>query len=489
MTTGRAKKPRSLLLQGGTILAYDEVLDALEIVTNGSILIEGDRIKAILKSDSSLPDLSPDTEVINVEGDIISPGFMDTHRHGWLTTWRTMTPNISLIEYLQKFSEFAAINDSFTPEDVYISQLFSLWDGLNAGVTSSLDHAHHTFSPETAAAGLEASIDSGARVWWSYALHDIGEKFPIDAQMQNLRDIATNQNYQNERVLLGLAYDRVGVASGPEMTKAFALAAELALNVITLHYVGQPFNGNSLISKVDDGGFLDNPIPIVFSHASAISMEEVALLRKHNQYISITPESEHHFGHDHPRAYKVQDQSSLGVDTPFCFSSDLLTQMRIWLQATRLRLYKEVLGDWKVPANTGMTVEQVFLLATRNGGLSLRRPDIGVLKVGAKADILVFDGHSPSMAGYEDPVAAVVLHANVGDIQHVIVDGEFKKRDSKLVGVDWDRVRDTYVASARRLRDIFNAMVFPPLEEHYGKGVPFGTTTVSNVDRLRGESA
>ena len=102
---------------------------------------------------------------------------------------------------------------------------------------------------------------------------------------------------------------------------------------------------------------------------------------------------------------------------------------------------------------------------------------------------MVFDGHSPGMAGYEDPVAAVVLHANVGDIQHVIVDGEFKKRDSKLVGVDWDRIRDTYVASARRLREIFSAMVFPPLEGNYDKGIPFGTTSVSNVDRLRGGSA
>jgi cytosine/adenosine deaminase-related metal-dependent hydrolase len=205
-------------------LAYNEALEALEIVKNGSILIEGDRIKAISKSNSPLRDIPPGTEVINVEGNIISPGFVDTHRHGWLTTWRTMTPNVSLIEYLQKLSEFAAINDHFTPEDIYITQLFSLWDGLNAGITSSVDHAHHTFSPETAAAGLEASIDSGARVWWSYAFHDIGEKFSIDAQMQNLRDIALNKNYQNDRVLLGLAYDRVAVASTSEVNKAFALA-------------------------------------------------------------------------------------------------------------------------------------------------------------------------------------------------------------------------------------------------------------------------
>jgi imidazolonepropionase-like amidohydrolase len=63
-------------------LAYNEALDALEIVTNGSILIEGDRIKAISKSDSPLQDLPPGIEVINVEGNIISPGFVDTHRHG-----------------------------------------------------------------------------------------------------------------------------------------------------------------------------------------------------------------------------------------------------------------------------------------------------------------------------------------------------------------------------------------------------------------------
>jgi len=128
---------------------------------------------------------------------------------------------------------------------------------------------------------------------------------------------------------------------------------------------------------------------------------------------------------------------------------------------------------------------QVFLLATRNGGLSLRRPDIGVIKVGAKADILVFDGSSPSLAGFEDPIAAVVLHANVGDIKHVIVDGEFRKRNGKLIGVDWERIRDTYVASTHRMRDIFRSIVFPPLEGNWSEGTPYGTTAVSNVDNLR----
>jgi len=108
---------------------------------------------------------------------------------------------------------------------------------------------------------------------------------------------------------------------------------------------------------LDEQGILENQIPIVISHATSITLDEATLLRKRNQYISITPESEHHFGYDQPHSYKIQDQGSLGVDTPFCFSSDLLTQMRIWLQATRLRQAKAVLSDWKVPNNTSMTVE------------------------------------------------------------------------------------------------------------------------------------
>ena len=76
-----------------------------------------------------------------------------------------------------------------------------------------------------------------------------------------------------------------------------------------------------------------------------------------------------------------------------------------------------------------MSVNQAFLLATRNGGLALKRPDLGVIAPGAKADIVVFKGDSPNMIGWVDPVAAVILHSNVGDVEHVLVNGQFKKKE------------------------------------------------------------
>ena len=41
-------------------------------------------------------------------------------------------------------------------------------EALNAGVTTSLDFAHMTWTRAHADAGLQGVKDSGARVWWCY---------------------------------------------------------------------------------------------------------------------------------------------------------------------------------------------------------------------------------------------------------------------------------------------------------------------------------
>lgn len=162
-----------------------------------------------------------------------------------------------------------------------------------------------------------------------------------------------------------------------------------------------------------------------------------------------------HFGHGRPYAHLIQDQTSLGIDTHWTFSGDILTQARIWLQSVRLKLFEQVLDDFQVPLTNGMSVEQAFLLATRNGGLALRRPDIGVLVPGAKADIVVFSTDAMHLLGWSDAVAAIMLHANTGDMEHVLVNGEFRKRDFKLVfpdSVNATEARQQFVTRALRIK-------------------------------------
>ncbi len=108
--------------------------------------------------------------------------------------------------------------------------------------------------------------------------------------------------------------------------------------------------------------------------------------------------------------------------------------------------------------NNPMSVAQTFLLATRNGALALRRDDLGVLSVGAKADLVVWDGESPALLGWNDPVAAVILHASVADVEHVLVDGKWKKRDFELVvqgdggEAGYPAIKERFLASTARIQ-------------------------------------
>ena len=118
-----------------------------------------------------------------------------------------------------------------------------------------------------------------------------------------------------------------------------------------------------------------------------------------------------------------------------------------------------------------MAVEQAFLLATRQGGRAVGRTDVGVLQAGAKADIVVFDGDSPNMLGWSDPIAGVLLHANVGDIEHVLVDGQFRKRNFRLVNMrsEWEDVRARFLQAARRIQSQVATMPAMP-EKLWGVG-------------------
>lgn len=238
-------------------------------------------------------------------------------------------------------------------------------------------------------------------------------------------------------------------------------------------------------------GYLNTTsLAIVFSHASYISATSATLLRQTNQHISITPESEMHYGHGHPISHLIQDQASLGIDTHFTYSGDILSQARLWLQATRRLLHQQVLDRWHVPASNPFSANQAFLLATRNGGLSLHREDLGILSVGAKADLVVWDATAPSMLGWRDPVAAIILHANVGDIQHVLVDGKFRKRDFKLVDENYEKVKKRFLESAKRIQEELmkpERSVKIPLEGEFLSGYAYEAPMRVDVQRGAGD--
>jgi hypothetical protein len=137
-----------------------------------------------------------------------------------------------------------------------------------------------------------------------------------------------------------------------------------------------------------------------------------------------------------------------------------------------------------------MSANQAFLLATRHGGLALRRDDLGIIAKDAKADLLIWDASSPSLLAWRDPVAAIILHASIGDIEAVVVDGKFVKEGKKLVAPEFEQGRAQFDEVAERIQSIWAEL--PPVDLTPGVQWPpeFGqylTGSTEVVDALRGE--
>ncbi|KAI5917341.1 hypothetical protein F4810DRAFT_60660 [Camillea tinctor] len=480
----------SILFSGATVIAFDEEAEALKVIRDGALLVTDDRISGLYSAAEipSISDLPEDTEVVDSRHKIITPGFIDTHRHGWQTAMKTLASNTTLPDYLYRYrgDHAAAI---WTAEDVYNSQLAGLLEALNAGVTTTLDHAHHLWSTERSRAGLDASVDSGARVYWSPSFAASGD-YSVAKQIADVKGwIKERQNDKDALTIIAAAYDAWDSAEVGETQAVVKFIKDSHIPVVTTHWLGRVWPVNNSPESLHAFSLLNTSTAVVFSHGTGISPSSASLLRATDQFISITPESEMHYGHSHPYAHHAMDQAALGVDTHFTFSTDLLTQARIWLQRTRSRLYDDVVERWRIPSSSPMSAAQAFLLATRQGARALRRPDLGVVRVGAKADLVVFEGRSPGMLGWNDPVAAVVLHANVGDMVHVLVDGKFRKRDGRLVFEDYEgRVAGPFLRTAEKLQSVLLEMPPPVLDGRmFGFGCEYARTEVADVQRGDGD--
>ncbi|KAG5657976.1 hypothetical protein KAF25_006927 [Fusarium avenaceum] len=474
----------SKLFEHGTIISFDEDTQTPIILRNASLLITDDRIVAISGPSNGNLTVPPGTEHIDATGDIISPGFVDTHRHAWQTVERTLGASSSLAEYLSGWSSQSA--GIFDEEIMYHSELQGLCEALDAGVTTIVDNASGVFSEEIADAAIRAAVDSGIRNFFAYSISRGQQDFGFEDQIQHFRKIINSERLSATRVSMGLAYESFDTGSEEDIETIITLARQSNIKVLQTHFVGGSMGTNNSPSRLLQLGILNSTYPIIFVHASGVTPIDEMYLRDTNQYISVAPEFEMHHGNDQASSSLVQDQGSLSVGSHYSFSGDLVTQARIWLQSVRYHIYTRHLAGFKIPTNNPMSANQAFLLGTRSGGQALRRPDLGVIRVGSKADIAVFDGSARGLLGWQDPVAAIILHSQASHVKHVLVDGHWMKKDGQLrCASNRADFQFKFLESARRVQRFFERAPMPVFE---GRSLVTGALyeSVPRVDALRG---
>ena len=86
------------LLKNATILVPSgQPNDYVVPLRDHDLLIEDKKIKQIAPG---IPPPSPETQIIDCTGKVVSPGFIDTHHHLWQTQLKGRHANHTLLEYM-----------------------------------------------------------------------------------------------------------------------------------------------------------------------------------------------------------------------------------------------------------------------------------------------------------------------------------------------------------------------------------------------------
>jgi cytosine/adenosine deaminase-related metal-dependent hydrolase len=157
-----ADRHRPVLFTGGAVVTMDPAIGDLD---HGDVLLHGSRIAAIgedLRNDPQHARMAADAVVIDTTGRIVSPGFVDTHRHAWETQLRRSIPDVTdLGAYVM--STLAGIAPVYTPHDMYVGTRLTALTALDAGITTMLDFSHNSRTAAHSDAALDALVDTGIR--------------------------------------------------------------------------------------------------------------------------------------------------------------------------------------------------------------------------------------------------------------------------------------------------------------------------------------
>ena len=440
------------------------------------ILVVGDRVARI---ESTIEDGG--AEIIDASNCIVHPGFIDTHRHVWQTQLRTVATDWSLFDYV---AEMRCVHSAFySPDDVYLGNYAGALEAVNAGITTLVDHCHIINSADHATEAVRGLTESGIRAEFCYGFWPNPTSFtpftavPGEAWRFDVARALRKGPLSSDdaRVRLGIAPSELEGMPFELTAQEIAFARDLEVACLSLHVaMGAYDGGHKMVEQLHKAGLLREDM--VFVHGSALTDHELRLLADTGCGLSVTPETELQMAMGIPvasRSMQAGVHTGIGIDIVSNYSGDMFAQMRILLQTMRSQINLEYQRRGQAPKVITPKAMDVLRMATIGGAKALKLGrEIGTLEVGKKADIVLTSTASVHMTPAVDACGALVLNANVGDVDTVLIDGRILKRGGRLVGVDWGSLSRRLQASSDRVVEQSRQIPLAPIRAFVNSIMP-----------------
>jgi 5-methylthioadenosine/S-adenosylhomocysteine deaminase len=385
----------NLLIKGGHLVSGER---ADVLIDNGEIVAVG-----------SVPAVDT-AEVIDADGLVVAPGFVDGHRHVWQAPLRGVGADMTLPDYLSAVLGRAL--NAYGPREAHLATLLGAAEALNAGITTVFDWSNATRTPQHTDAVLDAYATAGIRAVVAHTNPD---------DERDVRRLAALHG----RITGALAI--LGTEYGPweDAVRQIELGRQLGL-VVSMHAGG----GGTLLPRMYEAGLLGPHLQLV--HLNNMTDADAKLLADNGVGVIVTPVVEATMGHGASSFSRFADaggRAGLGTDVVVNAPPDLFEPMRDTLRSHR--------------AHTGTMYPagSILAAATTDSARAVGLGDIvGVLAPGKRADLLLLDGLT-HLIGTNDLKGAIVASLGPADVHTVLVDGCVVKRDGHLVGLDLPDLR------------------------------------------------
>ncbi|MCD9023315.1 5'-deoxyadenosine deaminase [Cohnella silvisoli] len=419
-------------------------------VLKGDVLITGNRITSVGDHLTEQADV-----IIDAEGKVLLPGFVQTHIHLCQTLFRGRADDLALIDWLrQKIWPLEAAHDE---DSVYYSALLGLGELIRSGTTTILDMetVHYTDS------AFRAIEESGMRALSGKVMMDHGTEVPLALQEQ------TESSLQQSVDLLerwhGTANGRIQYAFCPRFVVSCTEKLLVGVRDLSEQYkvkvhthasenldeiaLVEAERGMRNVVYLDHIG-LAKP-NLILAHSIWLNDEEKRIIRDRGVKVTHCPGSNMKLASGVAQIPELMREGiavGIGADGAPCNNNlDMFQEMRLTAFIQKIQ-----------HGPTVMDARTVLRMATMGGAEVLgMEKEIGSIEVGKLADLQLLDLEDfHAYPSYDaDLFSRVVYAATRGDVDTVFIDGEIVMQGKMVKTVDRKRVLKE---SDRALKGLLN---------------------------------
>lgn len=397
-----------------------------EITKNVSIKIMGKKISGISQSYND----SDDNVIIDGKGMLAIPGLINTHTHTAMTFLRNYANDMNLQDWL--FKKIFPAEDELTAQMAYWCVKLANIELIKAGVTTYCDNY---FFMDEAARSVE---ETGLRAVLSRSVSGISD--PDKRKLKESCDFFNNYNNTCDgRISVTLGAHAIYTSDTNYIRAVVEQAQRLGAGLQT-HLSETVTEYNDCIEAhsmtpakyLDSIGYFDVEGIKIAAHCVHMTDADIEILKNKNVSVSANISSNLKLASGIPPIPKLMASGvnvSLGTDGASSNNNlSILNEMRM-----ASLIYKGIDRDPLI-----MKASDVISLATANGAKAICRKDLGEIREGMLADIVLINTNSPSIAPANELDSALVYSAGTGDVDTVVCNGKLLMHGRQVLTADED---------------------------------------------------